>query len=152
LDPLIKNQPSPTAKTALLISLVLATCSPRRKADRSTISSPPPNPISPALCQSRAPAAVAAWSSLRPSRAVVSRSTLRHRSGSTPHDLTAVDRRSYWHQPLSQALDRQRPRSRQVANFIRPHTENVAPQRTIGTPIAVLTGRTIVPTTSIQIH
>ena len=38
---------------------------------------------------------------LRHSRAVVSPSTLRHRSGSTPHDLTAVDRRSNSHQPLS---------------------------------------------------
>ena len=34
--------------------------------------------------------------------------------------------------------------------FFRPHTENVAPKRTASTPIAVLTGRTIVPTTSIQ--
>src|SRR5580704_6996552 len=39
-------------------------------------------------------------------------STLRHRSETTRHDPVAV-RRSYSHQPLSQALDRQRPRSRQ---------------------------------------
>jgi hypothetical protein len=91
-------------------------------------------------------------SSSRPSRAIVSPSTLRHRSESTRHDLTAAGRRSYSHQPLSQALDRQRPRSRQAANFVHPHTENVAPQRTAGTAIAVLTGRTIVPTASIQTH
>ena len=49
-------------------------------------------------------------------------------------------------------LDRQRPPSRQTANFVRPHTANVAAQRTAGPPIAVLTSRTIAATTSIQTH
>jgi hypothetical protein len=54
--------------------------------------------------------------------------------------------------PEGKALDRQRRRSRQAANFVRPHTENVAAQRTAGTPNAALTGRTIAPTASIQTH
>ena len=36
--------------------------------------------------------------------------------------------------------------------FVRPHTANVAAQRAAGPPIAVLTGRTIAPTASIQTH
>ena len=50
------------------------------------------------------------------------------------------------HQPPSQALERQRPPARQTGNLVRPHTANVA----AGPPIAVLTGRTIAATTSIQ--
>jgi Putative transposase len=42
------------------ISLALANCSPCRKAQRSLISIPTPNLISPALCQTHAHAAVAA--------------------------------------------------------------------------------------------
>jgi uncharacterized iron-regulated membrane protein len=67
--------------------------------------------------------------SSRPSRAAVSPSTLRQRSGSIPHDAITVDPRLSSHQPLSQALDRQRPPSRQTANFVRPHTANVAATR-----------------------
>jgi hypothetical protein len=37
-------------------------------------------------------------------------------------------------------------------HLARPHTTNVAAQRTAGPPIAVLTGRTIAATTSIQTH
>ena len=44
------------------------------------------------------------------------------------------------------------PRSRQAAIFLRLHTENVAPQRIAGTPIAVLPSRTILPSPSMQIH
>jgi hypothetical protein len=54
--------------------------------------------------------------------------------------------------PLSQALARQHPRSRHAVNFVRPHTENVPPQCTVGTPIALRPDRTIVPTASIQTH
>ena len=41
-------------------------------------------------------------------------SMLRQRSGSTPHDALTVDRPSSSHQPLSQPLDRQCPRSCQM--------------------------------------
>ena len=56
------------------------------------------------------------------------------------------------HQPPSQALERQRPPARQTGNLVRPHTANVAAQRTGSPPIAVLTRRTIAATTSIQTH
>ena len=42
------------------------------------------------------------------------------------------------HQPPSQALERQRPPARQTGNLVRPHTANVAAQRTGSPPIAVL--------------
>jgi len=66
--------------------------------------------------------------------------------------LVTVAPRLASHQPLSQALDCHRPPSRQTANLVRPHTTNVAAQRSVGPPIAVLTGRTIAATTSIQTH
>ena len=56
------------------------------------------------------------------------------------------------HQPPSQALERQRPPARQTGNLVRPHTANVAAQRTGSPPIAVLTRRTIAATLSIQTH
>ena len=53
---------------------------------------------------------------------------------------------------LSLALDRQRPHSRQAANFARPRTANVASQGRASPSVAVLAGKTIAQTTSIQTH
>ena len=44
------------------------------------------------------------------------------------------------------AIDCQRPPSRQIANFVRPHTANVAAQSAATPPIVVFTARTIAPT------
>jgi len=84
---------------------------------------------------------------------VANPSTLRQRSGSTPHDAVTVDQRLYSHQSLSQALDRQRLRSHQAANLACRPTANVAAQRPAGLSIpvlTVLTSRAIAPTASIQ--
>jgi hypothetical protein len=44
------------------------------------------------------------------------------------------------------AIDCQQPPSRQIANFVRPHTANVAAQSAATPPIVVFTARTIAPT------
>ena len=74
----------------------------------------------------------------------------RRRSETTSHDPVAVDRRSHLHH--SQALDRQRPRSRQAPIFVRLHAASLAAQHAAGPPMAVLTGTTIAPPPSIQTH
>jgi hypothetical protein len=66
--------------------------------------------------------------------------------------MLTIDQQSYSHQPLSQALGRQRQRSRHAANFARPRTANLAAPRAAGPPIALRAGKTVAPIASIQIY
>ena len=83
---------------------------------------------------------------------VASLSTLRQRSGSTPHDAVTVDPRLSSHQSVSLALDRQRSHSRQAANFARPRTANVASQGRAARRSPYSLGKTSAQTPSIQTH
>jgi hypothetical protein len=83
---------------------------------------------------------------------VASLSTLRQRSGSTPHDAVTVDPRLSSHQSVSLALNRQRPHSRQAANFARPRTANVASQGRAAHRSPYSLGKTSAQTPSIQTH
>ena len=83
---------------------------------------------------------------------VASPRTLRQQSGSTPHDAITVDPRLSSHQSASLALDRQRPHSRQAANFAHPRTANVASQGHASPSVGVLAGKTIAQTASIKTH
>ena len=142
---------SPTAKTAPPISLVLANCSPCRKIQRSLIRRPR-RQIRPAPRSAETmPVLRRPHDHHRDLRAWL---PAQARSGSDQDrhliDAVTVDQRLCSHQSLSQALDRQRLRSRQAANLACRPTANVAAQRPAGPSIPVLTSRAIAPTASIQ--
>jgi len=81
-------------------------------------------------CRAHAPAAAAAWSSSRPSRAVASPSTAPHpprtRSGSTPHDVVTIHQRLYWKASSSLVCNQQRRRSRCCPRFEAARRINLA--------------------------